>query len=373
MPWSEAHRSLSKSLSNFFSRADPLAMHFSQTCLQTFFWIGIAALGLAATLACAFLFLQASSKRSSQEELVFLNLWRPLLLGSFHSAVPAALPVLERAHRLYFLKLWNRLMQDSGSESAERLIAIGYAAGCASFCRRHVRQGNRIERLLATLTLGQLRDHAAWDLLVNQTMTADSLTSLHAFHALVRIDADSAAQQLTPLVLARADWPVSQLAVILQSAQGAFLHPLIDAVQETRATHTPRTLRLIEALRFSLPQASIRHLLDTTDSNEVLIGTLRVINDVGLLPQARAYLRHDDWRVRVQAAKVLGRVGEHADVNRLIPLLADAEWWVRYRAAQALAGMPFFSRAELELLRNNLSDRFARDMLGQVLAERKTS
>jgi HEAT repeat protein len=114
-------------------------------------------------------------------------------------------------------------------------------------------------------------------------------------------------------------------------------------------------------------------LLDAGDHTDVLIGTLRIINDVGLLPQARPHLRHTDWRVRVQAAKLLGRVGEHADVNRLIPLLADAEWWVRYRAAQALAGMPFFSRTELELLRSNLSDRFARDMLSQVLAERKAS
>jgi len=32
--------------------------------------------------------------------------------------------------------------------------------------------------------------------------------------------------------------------------------------------------------------------------------------------------------------------------------------------------MPFFSIAEMEQLRDNLSDRFARDMLGQVLAER---
>ncbi|MNN48196.1 hypothetical protein D3C81_1626630 [compost metagenome] len=70
---------------------------------------------------------------------------------------------------------------------------------------------------------------------------------------------------------------------------------------------------------------------------------------------------------------MLGRIGEHPDVNRLIPLLADAEWWVRYRAAQSLVGIPFLSMAEIELLRNNLSDRFARDMLGQAIAERQTS
>jgi HEAT repeat protein len=348
-------------------------MHFSNSCLRTVFWIGIAALGLAALLAFAFLSLQASRKRSSQEELEFLTLWRPLLLGSFHSAVPAALPVLESVHRLHFLKLWNRLIRDSSTEAAARLSGIAHAVGCAHFCRRYLRTGNRIERMLATLTLGQLRDEAAWDALVNQSMTDDPLTSLHAFHALVRIDADAAALQLTPLMLARNDWPVAQLATILQSAQSAFLSPLIEALQESRAAHMPRTLRLVEALHFSLPQTSIRQLLDAADSRDVLIGTLRIINDAGLLPQARTYLKHDDWRVRVQAAKLLGRIGEHADVNRLIPLLADAEWWVRYRAAQALAGMPFFSLTELELLRNNLSDRFARDMLGQVLAERSAS
>ncbi|HTH44257.1 MAG TPA: HEAT repeat domain-containing protein [Oxalicibacterium sp.] len=348
-------------------------MHFSNSCLRSIFWIGIAASGLAALLACVFLSLQAARKRSSQEELAFLTLWRPLLLGSFHSAVPAALPLLESVHRLHFMKLWNQLMRDSNGDAANRLRAIAYAVGCAPFCRRYLRNGNRIERLLATLTLGQLHDEAAWDALVNQSMADDHLTSLHAFQALVRIDADAAAQQLTLLMLARRDWPVAQLASILQPAQSAFLHPLIETMQDTRAAHMPRTLRLVEALRFALPQASIRQLLDTTDSKEVLIGTLRIINDAGLLPQARTYLKHEDWRVRVQAAKLLGRIGEHADVNRLIPLLADAEWWVRYRAAKALAGMPFFSRAELELLRNNLSDRFARDMLGQVLAERNAS
>jgi hypothetical protein len=347
-------------------------MHSFHSCLQVLFWLGILAFGLAMAMAAAFLYLQASSRRSSQEELVFLHAWRPLLLGSFHSAVPAALPVLERAHRLHFLKLWNRLMQDSqGEAAAERLIAIAHAVACAPFCRRYLRQGDRIERLLATLTLGRLRDHIAWDDLVNQTLAADPQASLLAFHALVRIDAEIAAQQLTPLMLARKDWPVAQLASILQPAQAAFIPVMIDILQDSRAVHIPRTLRLIETLGLSLPQASIRHMLDTADSTEALIGTLRIINDVGLLPQARAYLKHEDWRVRVQAAKMLGRIGEHADVNRLIPLLADAQWWVRYRAAQALSSMPFMSRAEMELLRNNLSDRFARDMLSQVLAERK--
>jgi HEAT repeat protein len=122
-------------------------------------------------------------------------------------------------------------------------------------------------------------------------------------------------------------------------------------------------------LKLALPHATVVRLLDEANDVETIIAALRVSNDVSLLPIIRTYVGHDDWRVRVQAAKVLGRNGEHSDVNRLIPLLADAEWWVRYRAAQALVGMPFFSKAEAQLLSGNLSDRFARDMLVQVLAE----
>jgi HEAT repeat protein len=71
----------------------------------------------------------------------------------------------------------------------------------------------------------------------------------------------------------------------------------------------------------------------------------------------------------VQAAKALGRIGGRADVERLVALLADREWWVRYRAAQALVELPWLKRADLDALRASLEDRFAADMLAQVMAE----
>jgi len=73
--------------------------------------------------------------------------------------------------------------------------------------------------------------------------------------------------------------------------------------------------------------------------------------------------------VRVQAARALGRVGERSDAERLVALLGDAQWWVRYRAAQALLELPALSRADLDALRASLTDRFAADMLSQAMAE----
>ena len=336
-------------------------------------WLGICAVGLTLLLVLMMVYLRVSLNRRARKEHAFLSVWRPLLLSSLHSSVSADLPILAANEHVYFLKLWNNLMRTSTGESSANLISIAYSVGCDHFSWRLLKYGDRVECLLATLALGHMRDHRSWDLLVTQTLASDNATSINAFQSLVQINAEATAQQLIPLLLAREDWPISQVAAILQSAQSAFLQPLLEATAEMKSVHLVRTLRLIEALHLAIPQSIVLRLLDDANDADTLIAALRVANDAGLLTQVRTYLNHADWRVRVQAAKVIRRIGEHADINRLIPLLADTEWWVRYRAAGALIGMPFFSIAEIEQLRDNLSDRFARDMLAQVLAERNSA
>ena len=332
-------------------------------------WIDGIAFGLALLLILAACALRIAQKKKLRRERDFLAVWHPLLLNALASSIPPHLPTLAADERVPFLKLWNSLMRDAGGEAAHNLIDVARAIGCDRFARHMLHHGSRAECLLATMALGHLCDQVAREALTTQTLAADSITSLHAFHALVRIDADTTAAELTPLMLARTDWSIAQVAAIVQTAQNAFAPTLLTAVADHPAEHLPRTLRLLEALHLSPPPAALIALLKR-DNAEIVAAALRTIHDAEMLPQVRPLLRHDDWRVRLQAAKVVGRLGEEADVNRLVPLLADAEWWVRYRTAQALVGMHSFGRAEAEMLRDNLTDRFARDMLAQALAEK---
>jgi hypothetical protein len=72
----------------------------------------------------------------------------------------------------------------------------------------------------------------------------------------------------------------------------------------------------------------------------------------------------------MHAAKALGRVGLREDVGTLTALLSDREWWVRYRSAQVLTGLPFIGADDISRLTEQSTDRFASDMLRQVMAER---
>ena len=82
----------------------------------------------------------------------------------------------------------------------------------------------------------------------------------------------------------------------------------------------------------------------------------------------RELTRHDAWFVRVQAVQALGRLGVPGDEDLLLLALNDREWWVRYRAAQALYSLRYLSDDEFARIRAR-QQGFARDMLEHVYAE----
>jgi HEAT repeat protein len=99
-----------------------------------------------------------------------------------------------------------------------------------------------------------------------------------------------------------------------------------------------------------------------------VIGKFRDENDLKLV---RQYLAHPRWHVRAHAATCLGRIGTKEDEAKLAALLADSEWWVRYRAAQAIMDLPFSSLERIRQLKEYRNDRYARDILEQVIVEKR--
>lgn len=216
-------------------------------------WIGFIAIGLTLLLILVMATLRIRLNRSRRVEARFLATWQPLLSDPPANLAETIMPPLPAAHYLPFLKLWNKLVLASSGERREHMIDIAYALGCERYAKRLLTHGDRTERLLAIITLSHLRDISAWDALTTQTLHADSVTSINAFHALVQIDADTTVYQLMPLLLARTDWPITHVASILQEEKSVFMRPLIEAAGKIKSSHLARTLRLIEALHIALP------------------------------------------------------------------------------------------------------------------------
>jgi HEAT repeat protein len=336
--------------------------------LAAAYWTGIAALFLTLLLGAQIVRLRMALRRRELREARALARWRPVLSAAIVGETPAELPRLSDSERPHFIKLWVHLQASLRGEASLALNDVARRLGVAIDARDMLARGPRTERLLATLLLGHLRDRKSWDTLLALTNSPDVTLSLSALWALVRIDPPEAAAYLTPLFVERDDWAMSHVAGILKEASAPVAGVLAGLLPALPPERLPRALRIAEALRIVLPDDLLSGALAAADI-ELVTAALRIAGTPGLLPQVRALLVHPDWQVRVLAAKALGRIGDHSDVDRLAGLLGDGEWWVRYRAAQAIAELPWLGGAELDALRAALTDRFAADILAQVIAE----
>jgi HEAT repeat protein len=336
--------------------------------LAAAFWTGIAALLLTLLLGVQILRLRIGLRARERRQARTYARWRPVLNAAIVGEAPPQLPKLLGAERLHFIKLWVHLQSSLRGEAGAALNDIVRRLGLDLEARAMLGRRARTERLLAALMLGHLGDRQAWAQLLRLAGLDDPTLSLTALWALVRIDPQAAAEYLTPLFIEREDWAISHVAGILQQAGTPVAAVLAGMLPRLDAQRLPRAMRIAEALRVELPAEALATAL-SNESIAVLTAALRIVNTPLLSAPVCALLQHEDWQVRVQAAKALGRIGGRADTERLVALLADREWWVRYRAAQALVELPWLKRADLDALRATLQDRFAADMLAQVMAE----
>lgn len=342
---------------------------FSDLYLNLAYWTGLLAVLFTLVLVVTILLLRARNHYQAWHERNFLALWRPSLMRALLGDDTVELPRLRRRDQWLFLKLWNHFQESLRGESTARLSETAYRLGCDGMARRLLRHGNSTERLFAILTLGHMRDASAWEDLKRQLKRTNSRSSLYAARALIQIDPEEAAAILVPMLLARDDWEILRVATLLQESRAVLGATLVNSLGTLSAERLPRALKLTHALALQVPTPTLLPLLQPGQPVEVLIAALRLAASNDTLEAVRANLGHSDWRVRVQVAKTLGRIGEAVDVPSLTALVQDSQWWVRFRAAQALAGLPFLSRDELSQLRANMPDRYAREIFRQVFSE----
>lgn len=334
--------------------------------VQLAWWVGLVALALTIVIALQIIDMRRSTLRRAARDAALTHTWRPVLNAALMGIVPERLPPLASRDMMSFLNLWLHLHQSVRGGAGDALNTIGRRLQCELVARRLLRRGSRAQVIVATLVLGHLRERAAWADLSRQVHGADSAPSILALWALVQIDAAAAASEIEGTLLLRADWPVAQLATILQTARDVWEPVLTSTVAAIDTGRLPGALRLMAALRLTLPAPVLQAMLAHPDP-DVVIAALRLATTTACVDQVRAHLGHAHWQVRVQAARALAPLGNRDDVGRLQALLFDREWWVRYRGAQALARLPFLSPAELTALA--AGDRFAADIVRHVLAE----
>ena len=332
-------------------------------------WASLIIAALAITVAIWTTLLRLHGKVLGVHEMRFLNRWRPLLLETI-DAVPAHLPRVKSPDWFVFLALWNQFHDSVKGPGQHRLKAVALRLRMDSAARSLLGTRDTENRLVAVMTLGHLGDLDSWSTLESIARSRTPVLSMAALRALFLIDASRAMAILLPSLGARNDWPTTQLTAILAEVNSTpVAEGLLQAAEIAIPSELPRLIALMDATDSPAITSYVHRLIRTSNDEEVQIACLKSRHVTSDLEVLTPFMNSGSWQIRTQIARVLGKCISRGQEQLLVSLLSDDVWWVRYRAAQSLAQLPFFSHDELWRLRFMLDDRFAQDILDQVVAE----
>ncbi|MGH7219418.1 MAG: HEAT repeat domain-containing protein [Nitrospiraceae bacterium] len=297
------------------------------------------------------LVLRVLRRHTERRRRNMVDVWRPLLAESLVE-VPAMLPSIHPRDHVLFLYLWNYLQESIKGDASGQLNDVARRVGMDTVAMRLLHTGRLRLQLLAVATLGHLKEASVWDKLVRLAHAHNAFLAIEAARAMVRIRPKAAIPLLIPLISTRSDWsPLKVMALLNEAGADLVATALAQATVSAPPRIAARLIRLLASLRSPYALPIIRQLMSERKlAEDVIAASLSFFgecSDPQDLPMVRVHLTHPTWYIRVQAATALGKIGLEEDEARLIGLLGDTYWWVRYRAAEALSNLPSMTEAKM--------------------------
>ncbi len=347
----------------------------SDPVLRLAAWAGLAAVACVGAMLSVVVLLRIRLLLRGAHERRLTARWRPVLAQCV-DGVPANIPHVARNDHYFVLRLWNYHHALMRGQAGDHLNALLRRTGLVDAALRVLKRGNTQARLLAIMTLGNLREA---HLLHEFRQLADEpspFISLAAAQALLQTDPVASMPWLLLRIVRREDWPLTRVSIMLRELGPDIVsHPLADALQTAAAAadaevQVPRVIKLLELAHPAVAAPAVRSAIALAGDNiTVLASCVRALADPRDRELACSYARHPAWQVRVTAAIALRRFAAPEDRKLLVDMLSDPHWWVRHSAAETLLALPFVTVTDLKKIQRILPDRFAVDTLREAIAE----
>ena len=331
------------------------------------FWLGVAVVVVTVLMLAIIIVMRQVVSYRERTHLNAVARWGGLLA----TTAPGRLPALARRDVRGFVAAWiaHAAREDSDPERLRRSATV---VGLERHLLRFLGRSDFNDRIAAITALGHYGDTRYFDRIAGFLGDRSPIISLCAAAALMRLDETRAVSLFVPQIIQREDWARGRIAAILRDATDPHVaRVLSEATLRANADLAPRLVRFLAGVSPAAASPVIRASLVSGSDDHLISTCLQVMTDPADLDLVRPMLKHERWHVRMHAATALGRLGTQGDEADLVPLLSDGQWWVRYRAAQALTQLPFLDEKALHSIGSAQTDRFALDILGHVMAERK--
>lgn len=335
------------------------------------FWLGVGIASLAVFMMLLILLVRQIVLHRERVHARAVAFWQQIIVPR-PDPEPARIPTLESRDLAGFLEVWNAVHELLRGETTPFLARIAREVDLERRLLPRLSRGSFHARLVAIIAMGHIKNPENFERMRRFIDDRNPTVSLCAARALMQIDPIRAVSQFVPRIVSRSDWSQGSIASILGEAGAEQVSRELSGVTlQANVEIAPRLIRFLAGVSPEAAAPIIRQMLGSATDERLISACLQVMTNPGDLDCVRPLLSHQRWHLRMQTAVTLGRLGVPGDEQRLIAQLTDGQWWVRYRAAQALLKLSFVGRDKLRQIQQAQTDTYARDIIEHALKEQE--
>jgi len=339
-------------------------------------WSAVAVIALTLVLFAVIVVARVLQERRNAHGRRVAQRWRGVLSRALVEE-PTTAPRLPRRDAAQIMSMWAYYHEFLRGDCKDNLNRLARLAGLDLHAKRGLRSDSVRHRLLAIHVLGNLRDRETRRLLRPMSRSANPYVSLAAAHALMRISPRESVSEFVAMVAARPDWsPAKVMAILQEAGPDVVSGPLARAAIHADTGYQPLLLVFLRTAHEGEALRAIREILVATADQQVMVTCLYQLAQMAHpdgLRVLRVYLEHPNWLIQLHAIQGIGRIGNEDDVEDLVRMLRHRKYWIRLRAAEALAKLPTMDRGRLAMIRDAQDDRYARDILAEVIGREEAA
>ncbi len=317
-------------------------------------------------LLAALILVRSRNAIYRRRQIILDTRWRNVFKAASADSVPDSLPQIRKQDWFTVLAIYIQFQDARASDD------IAMRLGIADYALSLLDRGDDADKIIALKVLGHLRDARALESAVVLTRQEGPELSRTAAHCALRIDPSFIAGTLR-LLLVRDDWVRSRVEMMLREVDPETLGvAMSDAITDAPEQMQPR---LLDYVRFCPPDkvhSICDGVLNISREPEALAAALRSLAPLAQdrdHAMAVRFTNHEESIVALSALRVLRKCVRSEDQELLVKMTSHYDYWVRLRAAEAVVQL-FATTERVEEFSAGLADRYARDAIDQVLAEK---
>lgn len=342
------------------------------------FWLTVS-LVLASALLLLYVFVKrVRNDYELKYEQQFKSRWRPILF-KYLSDEDIEPPQLSLSSQLILMQLWLNIRSQLSDDAFPRLNQFAWHAGFDRTIleilqyKTWVADNKKVrQQILAINVARAMNSTRLRDGLVEASESSNLRVNVAATVALVTTE-DSAAEFSIITTLLKFGLWTPYIILKLSSIGGArILHLVSDQLDDLPSTLARNLFSLVELADDKSLLPLILDRLAKTDDDEELALAIRALARIGGSYYKSRIIPFADKAnpvLRINVASSLRNIGDKDDMPLLINMLSDSNWWVRYRAAQALVRIHLSTENNIDKLLEQTTDTFGKDTLKQAFAE----